>query len=319
MNKVLKVFVCIILVIFSIGLLTAFIDYNRVYGGDSPIFSIKKIDKEKKIETYNGLFYVVERRFRSNLNEPFYESLDLSFKLLFINLNVPKSFREETLEYVLETKQLEECDSSVLYYADLDIKVYTYCIDEITLKDPVNEKTTSLFDYLSKDKSIISDIIGKISYTGLYSDDSTKKFISNDNNFAPNGISMFICNKENINDVYIAKEGTEMQKDFCTYKDDDLKFLFEIVEEEKEEEVVNNNPDEKEEVKPEKFYEDENYIYQFSEPKLDRIFITTPFVRGKEETKTPLATILQNKLLTIDELEEKGLSFEKINKDKASE
>ena len=64
------------------------------------------------------------------------------------------------------------------------------------------------------------------------------------------------------------------------------------------------------------FYEDDTYRYEFDKPTLDRITITTPAVRGKAETSIPLRQVLASNLLTIDELEKKGLKFKKIDKAK---
>ena len=48
-------------------------------------------------------------------------------------------------------------------------------------------------------------------------------------NLSNSGLTMYRCNKQNINDVYFAPAGVSMQQDFCTYKDDDFKFIFEIL------------------------------------------------------------------------------------------
>ena len=62
------------------------------------------------------------------------------------------------------------------------------------------------------------------------------------------------------------------------------------------------------------FFEDSEYIYQFDEVKSNRIFIVSPAVRGKEERKVTLKEALNYNLVTIDELESKGLKFNKIEK-----
>ena len=133
-------------------------------------------------------------------------------------------------------------------------------------------------------------------------------------NLSNNGLKMYRCNKQNINDVYFAPAGVSMQQDFCTYKDDDFKFIYEIEEAPAE----NTEKIEGEDTK-EVFYEDETYRYEFDVPTLNRISITTPEIRGKAATSTPLKTILDYKILTLDELAEKGLKFNKIDKKKEQE
>ena len=90
---------------------------------------------------------------------------------------------------------------------------------------------------------------------------------------------------------------------------DDFKFIFEI-HEDPDSNTDNSN------TQKEVFYEDEQYRYEFDKPTLDRITITTPAVRGKAETSIPLRQVLASNLLTIDELEKKGLKFKKIDKAK---
>ena len=103
-----------------------------------------------------------------------------------------------------------------------------------------------------------------------------------DDTFSNNEISLYRCNTDDVKDIYIAPYGIEMKDDFCVYK--------------------------------EIFYEDDNYTYEFDEKKSDRIFVTAPAVRLSLEKKYTLKEVLDQNLLTIDELENKGLKFNKIAK-----
>ena len=315
MKKIFSFIRNMILFVILFGLVSAGIDYLKMSGGDIPIFNVKEFNSKTKIQTFKGLFYTAKRKIRASLNEPLTDSSRLKFKLLFFDLKITRQFREESFEFNIETTPSEECVASKLYYADLDIKVYTYCIDELTIKDSVNGDKKTLFEYLKNDKSIINDIVDKLAFTGIASDNTTQMFTTTDNLLVKNGLSMFICDAANVNDVYFTSYGTEMQKDFCTYKDDDFKFIYEIYEEKEDVDNTETNPNGQEiQVQPETFFEDEEYYYQFDKPKLNKLFIITPSVRGKAETKTPLSYFLQRGYLTMNELEEKGLIFNKVKK-----
>ena len=122
-------------------------------------------------------------------------------------------------------------------------------------------------------------------------------------------------NDTNINDVYIGPINMSFQSDFCTFKDDDFKYIYTIEEIPKAEVIpaegeVQVIEDDVKEI----FFEDDNYKYEFNETKSDRVFIVIPSVRGREEKKIALKDALNNKLVTIEELENKGLKFNKIDK-----
>ena len=309
MRKILNTIKNILIIILLLGFITAGIDYLRINSGEVPIFNIKSYNERSKIETFRGLFYISTRKVTISETEDLTDSTKITFKILVFDLKVPRQYKEPKTEYTLETKTTENCtEPAKLYYADKNIKVYTYCLDSIKVKE--NNKEKELAEYLKKDSLFTEDIDSKLDYTGLANDKTTLMFQNKNDSFTNEGISLYRCHKENINDVYFAPKDTPMQADFCTYKDDDFKFIFEILDE-----SANNTTDEKN-TQPEVIYEDENYTYQFDTPKSNYIFITTPAVRGKEEQKIPLMTIINNKLLTIEELENKGLKITKKEKKK---
>ena len=59
--------------------------------------------------------------------------------------------------------------------------------------------------------------------------------------------------------------------------------------------------------------------HEFETVQKDRVFITTPGIRGRAPKKIPLQQILQQNILTIDALIEKGLKCNKIDKAKELE
>ena len=292
MKKVFKLIFIIILCVFLIAIGTGVIDYFRMTHGKLPIFNVSSYDSIKKKQVFQGMLYRASRKVRASDNESLSDSSNYKFKLLTFDLFIPNQSINENIEYNFITKNDDACASN-LYYADLNKKVYTYCLSSVM----VNDK--ELLSYFKKDKNIIDNIENTIDYTGLYN--NTTMIFKGDN------IKMYHCRN---NDVYIGNIDMEFQDDFCTEKDDDLKFIFEIKEETKDVELKDEE---------EVFFEDENYKYTFDKVKSDYIFITTPENRGREAKKISLKEVLNNKLLSIDDLEEKGLSFKKVNKNENKE
>ena len=101
--------------------------------------------------------------------------------------------------------------------------------------------------------------------------------------------------------------GISVMDDFCTYKDDDFGFIFEVVDESVED---LNSQGEKE-----VFFEDLNYIYQVDKYKSDYLFATAPEVRGKAAVKIPLKTAVYNGILTMEQVEKKTNIFVGKEKD----
>ena len=300
----------IILVIFGVS--SAFIDYFRMNSGQAPIFNISKYDESTKIQSYRGLFYQASRKVKVSTNESLVDSSDIEYTVLNQKLKVPKQYKEHSLDFTIKTKVNKSCTTgSVLYYADLDTKIYLYCIDEINVTS--ENKTKSLLDYLKKDSKFMGNFDNNLAYNGLSNDMSTEVF-TDLYNLSNNGLTMYKCHRTNVNDVYLAPKGTSFQNDFCTYKDDDFKFIWGIKQEDEQNSTDNINEG------PEVFYEDETYRYEFNKiGTLDRTFIVTPEVRGKVATSTPLRSVLLNNVLTIKDLEDKGLKFNKIDKAKEKE
>lgn len=303
----------ILIIFILLGVISAGVDYFRMKSGSVPVFNLKNYDATTKIQTFRGIFYKAKRKITASENESLVDSSEIEFLILIFNLNVPKQFKEIDQPYNIEIKETASChEKSKLYYADKDIKVYTYCLDSISIKK--NNKSKELINYLKKDTDILNDIDSKLTYLGLYEDQATMMFKSTDN-FATNGLTMYRCHEKYMTDVYLAPANAKFQNDFCTYKEDDFKFLWELKEEPKVE-TPNTPPVEQ---KKEVIFEDEVYRYEFDEEKSNRIFVIMPAVRGASEIRYPLRQVIQNKMLSMDELAAKGLKFNKIDKKKEQE
>ena len=288
-KEIFKTVYKVALLLLIVGVLTTGIDYTRVKSGETPLFNVK--------------FYKATRKVRNDPNEPLVESSKIKFKLLNkYPVDVPSEFKEVTAEYAIETKEVENCqETSKLYYADEKIKVYTYCIESFQIKS--NDKKDELINLLKEQPELVDEVDSKLAYIGLLPDGTTQKYLSYNDESTNNGLAMFKCNNNGITDIYFGPRGMQKQYDFCTYKDDDFKFMYTV--EELEHEKVDQ---------VETFYEDLENYYQFTETKSDYVIIKTPAVRGKEEQTCPLKTALAYGLVTIDELKEKGLEFNVVSK-----
>lgn len=298
----------VILLVILFGFGTAGIDYYRMTKGFVPIFNRSYYYSQGRIQEYRGLFYKAERHITSSTRESLEDSKDIQFQLFQLKYKIPSTKKNDTIEYTLDVQKSEMCSgTSLLYYADLDVKVYTYCIDDIQIKGK-NQGTLS--EKLSSDKDFLQDLYSRLSYQGLLLDGKTQFFNSNET-FAKEGVTLYRCNDGFIQDVYITPLGTSIQPDFCTYKDDDFMFIYEVVDEFTGE-VSDDSV-------PEVLYEDDTYRYEFDTYKSPFVFVTTPAVRGKVETKTPIRTVLDSGILTIDQLIDRGLVINKVDKAKEAE
>ena len=317
MKKIVKGFIKLLVLLFVLFLMSSGIDYLRMRNGKLPMFCMNTYNPYKNIQMFINPFYTAERKVRASIQEPLVDSSKVSFRLLYFNLPIERKYVEEKENFTISTKEISNCEEKAkLYYADLFIKVYTYCLDDISIK--VNDKSDSLLSYLKKDITILDDIDSKLAYKGLVYSTNTQEFISRDDiNITNLGLKMYRCNDTNVNDVTIGPLNMEYDKDFCTYKDDDFEFLWTVTDETPTDlkPILN----EKGETIPEVIFEDTDYRYEFEVPKSNYVFVTTPEVRGKKEVKIPIRDVLTNNLLTIDELQSRGLVCNKIDKKKEAE
>lgn len=298
MKKLLSVFIKIIFSIFLFIVLLAGIDYYRMSNMKKPIFCNSFYDGQ--IETCKGILHTTTRKVRVKTDEPLEDSSDFYFNIFIFSFKIPKKDVEKPVKYTIDTVEKKDCSDAKLYYADLDIKVYTYCLDSIEL----NHKEFDTF--LKEDNSILEDVENFIGFKGKLNED-VLEFESTDNN-----LRIFQCDKENINDVTIGPYNMKYLDSFCTYKDDDFSFLWTIVDETPKDLEPTKN--EQGEVIPEVVYEDSEYRYQFELPKSNYVYVYVPKVRGKEEKKYPFKSLLQNNTLTMDQLIERGLDVKKVKK-----
>ena len=302
-KEVFKTIYKVTLLIVIAGALTTGLDYTRVSSGDKPMFNVKFYNNKTKKQTFQGVFYKATRKVRNDPNEPLTESSNIKFKLLNkYDVKVPTEYKNTTIDYAIETKEVENCqEQSKLYYANENIKVYTYCIESFQVT--ADNKKEELISALKENPDLIDEIDSKMGFTGIHYNGTTQMYMSRDDEYTNNGLAMFKCNNNGITDIYLGPRNMQMQPDFCTYKNDDFKFIYKVeeLEHQKVEQV-------------ETFWEDQENYYQFSETKSDFVIIKVPAIRGRQEQTIQLKYALYNGIVTIDELKEKGLEFNTVSK-----
>ena len=303
MGTIFKFINKVIILVLIFGFVTAGIDYFRMKNGEIPIFNQSQYNLKTSKQTFTGLFYKAERNVLVSPNESLNDSSNIQYKLFVFPLNVSVQKKKENTDFKIFGQGSLECSGlSKLYFANLDIKVYTYCLDDIFIKEKTNK---ILLSYLEKDTSILDTINNKFGYMGVYQ--NIMEFRSREDDSFDEGLVMYQCRGDNMNDIYFAPIGTLPQNDFCTYKDDDFGFIFEVVDES----VGDFNSQGEKEV----FFEDLNYIYQVDKYKSDYLFATAPEVRGKAAVKIPLKTAVYSGILTMEQVEKKTNIFEKVSKE----
>lgn len=310
LKKIKKSLKTIILLFIVFCFMTIYIDYQRILKQEKPIFNISSYNENTRKETFNGFFYKVTREIKSSPKEPLEESKNIKMTVFNQIIKLPK-FKTKKLKYTLLNNQIINCnEESKLYYSNKDIKIYTYCISSLKVKESNKKESIDLIEYLKEDYKIIYDIKSHFKYNGLYQDMQTLIYKVNDTKFTNDQLMIYECNKENVNDIYIVPKNTEFREDFCTNKNDDWDFLWEIEEKPYtgEEEFV-----------PDLFYEDEKNLYELKNTTKENIFLVTPKLRGRERTETPLMEAFSSGRVTLDELTKRGLKYNIVDRKQREE
>ena len=306
---IIRIFFLVVFVLFCF----AGVDYYRMTKGKLPVFQIATYNSKKREQTFHGTFYTAVRVVRANPDEALEESSNVSFYLFQFPIDIKVEKTKIKNDFQVKVTPKNDCGNSTLLYADEKIKVYTYCLDNIRVINKNGEK--DLLSSLQEDTSVVEELKGHLAYMGLLSDGSTQQFDSREDDGLEYRI--YQCDSLYISDVYIGPKDMTLQNDFCTFKDDDFKFLYKVSDEAPKDLEPTKN--EKGEVVPEVFLEDETYRYEFDVPKSSYVFVVVPENRGRVEKRIALRDVLAQKLLTIDELQSKGLTFNKIDKAKEAE
>ena len=217
MGTISKIINRIIIFIILLGIVTAGVDYWRMMNGEVPIFNKSQYDLKTKKQTFQGLFYSAERKVLLSMDEGLDTSSNIKYKLLFFfPLDVVLK-QKDSSNFVLFGQGSVECDGVTrTYFTNDNVKVYTYCLDDIFIKE---KDSKSLLSYLENDDSILSKIDNNFGYLGL-SNNSMMVFQSREEIVEGTPLVMYRCFGEEKSDVYFTPVGVFLQNDFCTYKND---------------------------------------------------------------------------------------------------
>ena len=296
MKTLLKIIILIISFLL-IGGITAIIDYNRINNNQKPVFAITNFNDRSNREVYTGLIYRVDRVCSVSQFEQISDSKSINFKVLGMELKL-KSDVLKPKEYLnIKTKEETKCNTSKLIYADKDIKIYTYCINEIVINS--YGKDIPLDEYIKTNG--YTKILNQLRFDGTTIDKNSLELIDS-NNISNNGLKVIQCRLNNITDIYFGPNNMIYQEDFCTYKDDDFEFMWTIKDNHTKEFSCPENSE------PEVLFEDETNTYSFKCQMSDQVFVNVPSVRGKPEINIPIREALDSNIITIQEAMNRGLS-----------
>ena len=308
MRRVLNTIKELILLFLLLGFGTALFDFTRISAGEKPIFSSSTFHAKTKVESFKGLFYRASRTVHVDPSEKFMESSHISFHLLNYPLSVPSSFKTQKLEYSVDVNFSDICSMSTLYFADLNTKVYLYCIDSIDYLQKGEKESIPFVSALKNNSSLAEIFVADLSFKGLASDQTTLVFDSN-GLLSSRKFSVYRCQQTHVNDIYIVPWNSPMQADFCTYKNDDDAFLWTVIEddglyEDSEYEVL---------------YEDDKYYYEYPVERFQNTYILYPGVRGKPEREILLRDALNSHMYSFEELKSRGLTIHQRAKEEVQE
>ena len=299
--KLLKRIIILIVIFIVISGITIYIDYSRINNNQKPVYALDNYNSTSKREVFTGLIYRVERICSNSNHEKISDSQSIKFKILGQELKLKVVLKpQENLK--IKTNEKIKCTNSELVYADKDIKVYTYCLDDITIN--AYGKDYKIDNYLKINN--YKKIIKRLRFDAISIDKSSLEYLDIDN-ISNNGLKVIECKTNNNNDIYIGPKNMTYQEDFCINKDDDFAFMWSVVDKHEKGFVCPENSEK------EVLYEDEKNIYTFNCLMTDNIFVNTPAVRGKEEINIPIRQALDTNLITIDEAIKRGL---KVNTEK---
>ena len=288
----------ILIVIF--GVVTCFIDYTRVLDNQEPLFAIKMYDKKTKTQTYRGLFYIVDRKITISKDESMKDSKDIIFKVLIFRLNLEARTVNESPKINISYNFDKKCNESKLIYATEDIKIYSYCLNDLTIKE--NNKKVEYKDFFKNDK-----IIESLSFYGM-DDDKTTEIYIDENKYSKDGFKIYRCNNsEDSKSLYFGSINSNKANDFCTLKDDDFIFTYKI--ENTNDKDICKVEEGMEPLPQEIFFEDEKNQYSFDCQMSQNIKL----INYQKELN--IRDALNTNQVTISDLKNKGLKFNTIKKE----
>lgn len=152
-----------------------------------------------------------------NVDEIYFYTGDGGYKLVLqkdINDNWIKPLELEKEQMLLEIKKINTCDNKPILYSEGDIKVYSYCLDSISIyKD---NKFWELNDWMKSINQTISTSIEKITSNDYLWDDVIFYKDGGSKLYTSEKMNILVCKTvSGNNDVYIGDGDMRYELEFC--------------------------------------------------------------------------------------------------------
>ena len=195
----------VIFILLVCNLFLVFVDYSRVKHGYDPIFSIKVDTDDENEFSYLGFLY----RFKYTTNRS--DDVRVRFTYFIISFDVVQDVDNDIR---LEGKKTTFCNKKrKLYYSTRGQDFYTYCLDEVYVRE--NGNRDRLDDYLYINGNI-DDLITSFDIESEYWDGGSILYKNKDM-----GMAILMCHTvDKNNDVYIGPYDMKYEETFCKDKKD---------------------------------------------------------------------------------------------------
>ncbi len=183
---------------------------------------LESIYDEKDVEIYKSegnkvsddSFYLLKCNNKEN-KSTFFSKEEINEEQALTYCGVDKI--EKEYSYTIDTKEKKNCqEKAKLYIKDTNRLIYTYCLDEIKIKEK-GKLGVSLDKFYLQDESILESIIDNLESTSHLNDGGTTIFKdTSSKKFTKNGLTVIKCNTVKGNkDIYIGPENMKFQENFC--------------------------------------------------------------------------------------------------------
>lgn len=153
-------------------------------------------------------------------------SILILFGVIIILLQIIKNDFTSTKDYAydLEIVETKKCNKeATLYYSLEDGRnIYTYCLDEIKVKNYDDEESEDLKDLLSEDETFIDTIITNLNYVISATNNGNEMYKDGGSRIYTNKeLALLNCHTLDGNkDIYIGPKGMQKENNFCERKID---------------------------------------------------------------------------------------------------
>ncbi len=197
------------------GIITAYVDYNRMINGQVPVFCKVTYDEFQKLETFRGIFYVANRTVTRNPKERLAISSNIHYQFLNQDIHIKLKPVSKDHDFVLYVTPSLYCPDDLRVYHEFeDKKIYIDCIANIRVKYKEEKESRYLNEILAEDSSVLNDILLNMSFTGIEDNKTTERYLVNDSSFTSNPFYLYKCHNGNNRDIYITMNPNK--RNYCS-------------------------------------------------------------------------------------------------------